>query len=178
MQGPAGRVRGVARTAQHGDDVGQLGRALHAGLTSLAWPSDLVGQLWHACSILRENRGDGHLAALVAAGLDGVQANQLTELWVGWDPLAYTGSRAWSPEDMDRGTAALSDRGLVADGALTSEGLALREELETATDRSVQAAVDAIGDDLDRIVGLLDSWAQKIVDRGWFPPDPYKRASG
>ncbi|QIK65950.1 hypothetical protein G7072_06015 [Nocardioides sp. HDW12B] len=154
------------------------GRALHAGLTSLPWPDDLVGQLWHACSILREHRGDGHLAALVAAGVDGVQANQLTELWVGWDPLAYTGSRAWAPETMGAGTASLEARGWVADGALTDAGRQVREDLETATDRSVQVAVDALGDDLDRVVVLLDDWAGRVVARGWFPPDPYKRASG
>ena len=168
----------VAALRRACDAADPTGRALHAGLTSLPWPDDLVGQLWHACSILREHRGDGHLATLVAAGLDGVQANQLTELWVGWDPLAYTGSRAWSPEDMAAGTSSLEARGLVADGALTDAGRALREDLETATDRSVQAALDAIGDDLDRVVGLLDGWAQKVVDRGWFPPDPYKRAAG
>jgi hypothetical protein len=160
------------------DAADPTGRALHAGLTSLEWPADPVGQLWHACSILREHRGDGHLAALVAAGIDGVQANQLTELWVGWDPLAYTGSRAWSPESMAAGTSSLESRGLVADGALTDAGRALREDLETATDTSVRAAVEAIGDDLDRVVARLDEWATAIVERGWFPPDPYKRAAG
>ena len=160
------------------DAADPTGRALHAGLTALPWPDDLLGQLWHACSILREHRGDGHLAALVAAGIDGVQANQLTELWVGWDPLTYTGSRAWSPEAMAQGTAALEGRGLVADGALTDAGVRLREELEEATDRSVQVCVDAVGADLDRAVGQLDTWATRIVEQGWFPPDPYKRASG
>ncbi|MFY0405986.1 SCO6745 family protein [Solicola sp. PLA-1-18] len=160
------------------DAASPTGRALHAGLTSLPWPDDLVGQLWHACSILREHRGDGHLAALVAAGLDGVQANQLTELWVGWEPLAYTGSRAWSPEAMEAGITALEARGLVADGGLTAAGVELREELERATDRSVQPVVDALGDDLVPVVERLDAWALQVVERGWFPPDPYKRAAG
>ncbi|KQT94364.1 hypothetical protein ASG49_05645 [Marmoricola sp. Leaf446] len=154
------------------------GRALHAGLTGLAWPEDLLGQLWHACTILREHRGDGHLATLVASGVDGVQANQLTELWVGWDALSYTGSRAWSPEAMDAGTGTLAERGWVADGRLTDAGRAFREDLEATTDLTVAAAVAAIGDDLDRVVARLDAWAQQVVDRGWFPPDPYKRAAG
>lgn len=160
------------------DAADPTGRALHAGLAAMPWPDDLLGQLWHAASILREHRGDGHLAALVAAGLDGVQANQLTELWVGWDPLAYTGSRAWSPEAMDAGTGALEARGWVADGRLTDDGRRVRHGLEEATDRSTLDAVEAIGDDLDRVVALLDSWSGSIVDHGWFPPDPYKRASG
>ena len=160
------------------DAADPTGRALHAGLTGLPWPEDLLGQLWHACSILREHRGDGHLAALVAAGLDGVQANQLTELWIGWDPLSYTGSRAWSPEAMSAGTGSLEQRGWVVDGGLTDAGRRVREELEEATDRASLAVVEALGDDLDRVVGRLDTWAQQVVQHGWFPPDPYKRAAG
>lgn len=169
-------VVSVLRRATEAADP--TGRALHAGLTALPWPDDLLGQLWHACAILREHRGDGHLAVLVAAGIDGVQANQLTELWVGWDPLAYTGSRAWSPEAMSAATSALEERGWVADGRLTEAGTQVRRDLESATDRSVRAAVDAIGTDLDRVVERLEAWSQQVVERGWFPPDPYKRASG
>ncbi|WP_148612913.1 SCO6745 family protein [Nocardioides rubriscoriae] len=160
------------------DAADPTGRALHAGLTALPWPEDLLGQLWHACSILREHRGDGHLAVLVAAGIDGVQANQLTELWVGWDPLAYTGSRAWSPDAMSAATGALEERGWVADGRLTETGTQVRRDLESATDRSAQGAVDAIGADLDGVVERLEAWSQRVVERGWFPPDPYKRAAG
>jgi hypothetical protein len=46
------------------------------------------------------------------------------------------------------------------------------------TDRSVQPVVDELGEDLPVLVETLDGWSRKIVDRGWFPPDPYKRASG
>jgi hypothetical protein len=168
----------VAALRRAVDAADPTGRALHAGWSSLTWPEDLAGQLWHACSVLREHRGDGHLAALVAAGIDGVQANELTELWVGWDPMTYTGSRAWTPEAMSAGTGTLEERGWVADGRLTPAGVQAREALEEATDRSVRPAVDALGDDLDRVVERLDAWAQQVVDRGWFPPDPYKRAAG
>src|SRR6185436_8695004 len=53
-------------------------------LAGLPWPTDELGRLWHACSMLRELRGDSHLAAFVAAGLTGLEANILTELRVGW----------------------------------------------------------------------------------------------
>ena len=49
------------------DAADTTGRPMHAGLTALAWPDDPLGQLWHACTVLREHRGDGHLAACVAA---------------------------------------------------------------------------------------------------------------
>jgi helix-turn-helix protein len=154
------------------------GRPLHAGLLALPWPDEPLGRLWHAATILREHRGDSHLATSVAHGLTGLEANLLTELWVGWAPHAYAGSRAWSPEAMDAATAVLTTRGLIADGALTAEGRALREGIEETTDRLVQPVVDAIGDDLPGVLKFLDGWSQQIVERGWFPPDPYKRASG
>ncbi|WP_170219294.1 SCO6745 family protein [Nocardioides litoris] len=160
------------------DAIDPTGRPLHAGLAAMPWPDDPVAALWHACSVLREHRGDGHLAALVAAGIDGVQANQLTELWVGWDPLAYTSSRAWSEESMSSATASLEERGWVADGELTDDGLRVRQGLEEATDRAAARVVEALGDDLDRVVPLLEGWSAQVVERGWFPPDPYKRASG
>lgn len=159
--------------------VDPTGRPMAAGLLALAWPDDALGKLWHACTILREYRGDGHVAAYVAAGLSGLEANVLTEARVGWEPGAYTASRGWSPEAIEAATARLRGRGLLDDaGGLTEEGTALRDGIEETTDRLVAPVVDAIGDDLPGTVKILDGWAQQIVDRGWFPPDPYKRASG
>ena len=125
-------------------------------------------------------RAPGRLApgGLRGARADGLEANVLTELRVGWDPQSYTASRGWSPEAMDAATAVLTARGLVGDDGLTAEGTALRDGIEDATDRMVQPVVDAIGDDLPGLLKLVDGWSQQIVDRGWFPPDPYKRASG
>ena len=155
-----------------------VGRPLFAGLSALAWPADPWARLWHACSLLREHRGDSHLAAVVAAGLDGCQANVLTELWVGWEPLAYTGSRAWAPEAMAAATSSLERRGLVADGTITDDGRALRERIEAATDRAEEPVVATLGSDLPAHLARLDAWANRVVEHGWFPPDPYKRASG
>jgi hypothetical protein len=168
-------VEGLRRGAAAADCTG---RPMHAGLVALPWPDEPLGQLWHACTILREHRGDSHLAACVTCGLTGLEANVLTELRVGWDAQAYTASRGWSPEAIDAATAVLTTRGLIAGGALTAEGTALRDGIEESTDRLVQPVVDAIGDDLPGMLKFLEAWSQQIVDRGWFPPDPYKRASG
>lgn len=154
------------------------GRAMHAGASALAWPDHPLGQLWHACTLLREHRGDSHLAACVNAGLDGLAANLLTELRVGWEPLSYTASRGWSSEAMAAGLERLRDRGLVRGERLSDSGRELRDGLEQETDRMLEPVVAALGDDLDAVVGSLDSWADRIVEHGWFPPDPYKRASG
>ncbi len=154
------------------------GRALHSGWTALPWPADPLGRLWHACSVLREHRGDGHLAAYVASGLTGLEATLVTEAQVGWEPLSYTGSRGWSAEAMQQAAAGLAERGLLADGALTPAGRTLRDEVERITDRLVAPAVRAAGPELGDAVARLNEWSQLIIEAGWFPPDPYKRVSG
>lgn len=175
---PAGLSEAVSALRRAVEAAPALGRPFFAALQSLPWPDDLHGALWHACTMLREHRGDSHLAVLACAGLDGIEANILTELWVGWEPLSYTGSRAWSQQSMEVAVARLEARGLIANGALTPAGRQLREGLEASTDQQEQAVVEALGDAFDPLVERLDGWARQVVESGWFPPDPYKRAAG
>ncbi len=169
-------VTGALRRAAEAADT--AGRPLFAGLAGLPWPADELGQLWHACAMLRELRGDSHLAACVAAGLTGLEANILTELQVGWPLHSYTATRGWPPEAMNLATISLRERGLIGDDALTGAGASLRADIEEATDRQLAPARDAIGPALLGILPPLQEWSRQIVEHGWFPPDPYKRASG
>jgi hypothetical protein len=169
-------VTGALRRAAEAADT--AGRPLFAGLAGLPWPADELGQLWHACAMLRELRGDSHLAACVAAGLTGLEANILTELQVGWPLHSYTATRGWPPEAMNLATISLRERGLIGDDALTGAGASLRADIEEATDRQLAPARDAIGPDLPGLLPPLQEWSRQIVEHGWFPPDPYKRASG
>ena len=164
----------LRRAAEAADTAG----ALFAGLAGLPWPDDELGQLWHVCAMLRELRGDSHLAACVAAGLTGLEANILTELQVGWPLHSYTATRGWPPEAMNLATISLRERGLIGDDALTGAGASLRADIEEATDRQLAPARDAIGPALPGILPPLQEWSRQIVEHGWFPPDPYKRASG
>ena len=142
----AGRRRSTGwpsgdRRAAPGRRGGGHGRPpLFAGLAGLPWPADELGQLWHACAMLRELRGDSHLAACVAAGLTGLEANILTELQVGWPLHSYTATRGWPPEAMDLATISLRERGLIGDDALTGAGASLRADIEEATDRQLAPA--------------------------------------
>lgn len=154
------------------------GRPLFAGSAGLPWPDRPLAALWHAATLLREYRGDGHLAACATWALTGLEANILTELQIGFEPLSYTGTRGWSPEAMAAATAALEKRGLVAAGALTPEGRSLREAIEDATDRSVTPVIDALGTDIGDLTTTLNGWSDRVVEAGWFPPDPYKRRAG
>jgi hypothetical protein len=128
--------------------------------------------------LLRELRGDSHVAAFAAAGVTGLEANILTELQVGWPPLAYTATRGWSDEAMEAATWRLTERGLIAGGALTPAGSRLRADIEDATDRQLAPVLTAIGPVLPDLLPLLEGWSQQVIEHGWFPPDPYKRASG
>lgn len=177
--GDAAETTAVIATIKRGLHVARpFGRAFFAGLAGLPWPEDELGQLWHACAMLREYRGDGHLAACVSAGLDGIEANILTELWVGWTLSEYTGTRAWAPEAMAAGADRLRDRGLLDGETLSDEGRAFRAALEDTTDATVATVIEALGDELDGLIQQTNTWSEAIVQRGWFPPDPYKRASG
>jgi hypothetical protein len=174
-EAPGELVAALRRGIEAGDPAG---RALFAGLASLRWPTDEWGRLWHACTMLREYRGDSHLAACLAAGLSGLESNILTELWVGWEPLAYTATRGWSSEAMQQAIDGLQNRGLVARGALTGAGKRLRDSVEEATDAAMRPVLTALGDEIDDIVERCGLYSQRVVARGWFPPDPYKRAAG
>lgn len=172
-------VAGAAEVLRRGVAAADpTGRPLHAGLLALPWPQDPVAALFHACSVLREHRGDGHLAACVAGGLTGLEANLVTEAQVGWERFSYTGTRGWSPEAMELAATGLAERGLLDDGRLTGAGTVLRRNIETITDALLAPVLAALGPDAGAVLPDLEAWSQQIVEAGWFPPDPYKRASG
>ncbi|NYD38372.1 SCO6745 family protein [Actinomycetospora corticicola] len=184
-----GRVTRRLREALDAGGPGELaGRPLYASLRDRPWPTDAHTGLWHVASLYREHRGDTHLAACVAAGVDGLEANILTELRAGFDLYEYTGTRGWSPESMSAASARLEARGLVADGGLTAAGRDARQAIEAATDLGQHRVVEALtgsrersdggSDGFDELVATLGSWADRVVAAGWFPPDPLKRTAG
>lgn len=126
---------GLARRAAEAVTV--EGRPLAAGHADLPWPDAPHLVLWHALSILREHRGDGHLMVLGGAGLDGLEALvSYTATGRGFVPPFAMASRGWSQDDWDAATARLAGRGVLdGDGALTAEGAALRKRIEDDTTR-------------------------------------------
>ena len=121
--------------------------------------------------MVREHRGDSHVAASIAADLDAVRMNILSELWLGYPLGEYSGTRAWSQEATDAALARLEADGHIADGAITPEGRGFRDEIERATDVAQQPVVDALGGELDGLVEQLDAWSQVCVEAKAFPPD-------
>lgn len=155
-----------------------MGRPLFSGLRAGGRPADPLHRLWWACGLVREHRGDSHVAAALAAGMSAVEMNVLTELWIGMPLLSYTATRGWPPEAMQHAVGRLESRGWVRDGGLTDQGRAGRVSIEQRTDDQEQAIVDALGDRLDEVCSRLNGWGQRCIEAGAFPPDILKRAAG
>ncbi|MDN5860443.1 MAG: hypothetical protein L0H84_17695 [Pseudonocardia sp.] len=156
----------------------QTARPLFTGLAAEPWPDDALARLVHACHLLREHRGDSHLAVCAVAGLDPVEMNILTELYCGYQLGSYTASRGWTAQQIDAAVARLRARGLLDGDTLSAKGLGFRSGLEAQTDAMQQSIVDAVGADLDALTKQLDGWSDALVAAGAAPPDPAKRAAG
>jgi hypothetical protein len=153
-------------------------RPLFAALRALPLPDDPHGRLWRGAELVREHRGDGHLAACIAAGLDPVEMNVLTELWVGYPVGAYSGTRGYDGAAIDAALGRLAARGWTSGAALTPAGRAARDAIEAATDASQFALVEELDDRLDGLVTTLSHWSALVVAAGSAPTDPRKAAAG
>ena len=144
------------------------GRALAAAHAALPRPGDPLAALWWDCTVLRELRGDGHVAALVVAGLDGCAANVLMR-GLGVVPERQQEVRGWSDQQWSVARERLRLRGLLdANGFATDAGRALREEVERMTDATV--AHVAVSDD---VLPALVEAAQAVALSGAVPyPNP------
>jgi hypothetical protein len=123
------------------------GRPLGAANAALPWPEPPHLLLWHAQTVLRELRGDGHVAALLTAGLDPVESLVLFAADIAMDPDWMRTRRGWTEDEWAAGAARLAGRGLLnGGGALTAAGRALRTAVEERTDALADAPVTALGD--------------------------------
>jgi hypothetical protein len=143
------------------------GRPLHAAHAALPWPEAPHLALWHAITVLREFRGDGHLAALVAEGVDGREAllthGAAGDNAISLDVLRLT--RGWPDDAWAAAAQRLRHRGwLDHDGTLTSEGATVRDRIESATDRMALAPWVELGEDsCNRLRALVRPWSKAIV---------------
>lgn len=151
------------------------GRPIHAAHRSLPWPEAPHLALWHAATLLREHRFDGHVSALAAEGLDGAAANlTLAESGViGAEELR--GMRGWTEEEWTAAADGLRERGWMnGEGRLTADGEAGRRRVEERTDRLAAWPVEALGEaGVERLESLLGGLTDRILDAGGLPfPNP------
>jgi hypothetical protein len=163
----------LARTAAEGCEV--AGRPLFGAHLALPWPEEPHLALWHAATLLREYRGDGHVAALMAEGVDGCEAH-VTLVATGAAPrAAIQPHRGWSDEEWKEAERGLKERGwLDESGALTEAGRRGRQALEERTDRLAHRPWQHLGDEgCARLHALVWPLSDTIVRQGGLPiPNP------
>lgn len=160
----------LARTATEG--CTPYGRPLYAAHAGLPWPEQSHLQLWHAITLLREFRGDGHIAALVGGGIGGLEAAVLhVAQGDTWTRKPLQSTRAYSDEEWDGAIERLAERGwLHADGTFTEEGKANRQRVEDRTDELALPAWEHLGEEgCARLRELVSPLSKAIVDGGGLP---------
>jgi hypothetical protein len=148
------------------------GRPLYAGHADLDWPDAPQLVMWHALSLLREYRGDGHICALLGAGLSGLEALVThTATGRGFVREFAQASRGWSDEEWEGAVEALATRGLLAaDGSLTPAGDALRAHVEEETDRLDADPWQHLGDEgTEEVVRIGKTMTRTVMKAGAFP---------
>ncbi|GAB3582727.1 SCO6745 family protein [Calidifontibacter terrae] len=158
------------------EQASYVGRPLAAAWAYAPWPDTPHLQLWHALSIAREHRGDGHLAALTLAGLGPVEALVLHEAphpravrrrSLGKKSALLT--RGWTEQDWDAAEESLRGRGLLdGDGAMTADGGDFYDQLEQQTDAAA-AGFWAGVPDAEQVIALARPFVKAVIDSGFLP---------
>jgi hypothetical protein len=153
--------------------LGIEGRPLFAGLRSW-WddPTDPWTRLFHLGDMLRECRGDAHVAAWTSESLDAVEIGLLNDVYMGLPMRSYVRTRGCNDEELDAGAERLRSRGWLDGDALSDDGRAAREEIERATDRGMAPALTALGDDLDNVLAALRPWGAARRETGGYVGGP------
>ena len=133
------------------------GRALYAGLRALAVPEEPVARLWHAATLLREHRGDGHIAALVAEGIGGTEAHVLHALSAGIPAEKFGRVHHLPAVQLAAVLDGMRARGLIeASGWLSDAGRESKERIESLTDDLAAPAYDSLTpSELDQLIADL-----------------------
>jgi len=173
------RAATLARQAAERAAERYEGRPLFAAHAGLPWPDPAHLVLWHAQTLLREFRGDGHIAALVLHDLDPVEALGL-HLATGDLPEGFLrDTRGWPDDEWEAGVERLVDRGVVtrvepseahrATLALTEQGAALREDIEAQTDAASIWAYESLGEEgCAELRALARPFSRTVVDAAGF----------
>lgn len=171
------RVTALLRKAADAIPDGD-GRPLYAAHAEIPWPESTPAQLWHAVTLLREYRGDGHIAALITHELSGLEALITHTLaGIGFSVDFAKALRGWSDDQWNAGLASLAERGLVdGNGELAAAGFELRSQIEDLTDqlgyRPWRVLTDADGAEIAALAGEINARVQaaNVFPAGAFGP--------
>jgi hypothetical protein len=165
----SGLARAAGLLAKASTSAPTEGRVMYAGLRALPMPEEPVARLWHAANMLREHRGDGHIAALLSEQIGGTEAHVLSALDSGIYPAESFGRihhlpKARLAEVMD----GLCDRGLLdAAGRFTDDGRETKDRIEALTDALAEAPYAALEvAELDQLIASLEPISQRLEATG------------
>ncbi|MGI8335907.1 SCO6745 family protein [Actinomadura scrupuli] len=158
----------LARRAAEAADT--AGRPLAAANADLPWPDEPHLALWQAITILREHRGDGHVAALLTAGLDPCES-LVSFAAIGAAPVENFAGRGWSESEWAAAQDRLAARGWVdSEGRATARGHAGRNDVERLTDELAMAPWRALGTEgADRLARLTAPILGAVFESGLLP---------
>lgn len=146
------------------------GRPLAAANRALPAPEELWARLWHAATVLREYRGDGHIAALVAADVSVAESLVLTAAWAvdHIDATMLRTSRQLSASEWSGACSALARRGFMTeDGTLTLAGKEFRDDIESRTDDAAQRPWGELtSDEFGSLYRFMSRLSATILDAG------------
>ena len=159
----------IARRAVETADF--AGRPIAAAHTDLAWPKDPAMQLWHACTVLREYRGDAHWAVTSAEGIDGTECHILHAADGAMPGEMLQRVSGWNEDEWQAATQRLVEKELVLvanEGlALTAQGEAVKMRIEYATDDASWRSFAGVGAaDAQQLRSLMAPWVKAIMDAG------------
>jgi hypothetical protein len=181
LDGAAGLQRAATVLREAAQRVQTTGRVLAAANAALPWPDEPVDVLWHAATLLREHRGDGHVAALVTAGLDGCESLVWRTALRGGGREDLQAARGWTDQQWVAAQQRLRERGwLDAHGAPTAAARDAHADIEHITDQL--AAQPWRGADVEVALGALRPLAERVAASLPYPnpiglPDPRTNAT-
>jgi hypothetical protein len=141
------------------------GRPMYAALRAIPVPDEVVARLFHAASLLREHRGDGHIAALLTEGVGGLESHVLLALDMDMPAAKFGRIHHLPAAQLAAVIDGMRDRGLIGDdGWLSDEGHAVKQRVESLTD---QLAAQPYGrlepNELDELIDLLEPLAALLI---------------
>ena len=141
------------------------GRPMYAALRSVPAPDDVVSRLFHAGSLLREHRGDGHIAALVVEGVGGLEAHALFALDMNMPAEKFGRIHHLPAAQLAALTGGMRDRGLIGDdGWLSEQGRAAKQRVESLTDDLAAKPYESLEpNELEELMAILEPLATLLV---------------
>ena len=141
------------------------GRPMYAALRAIPIPDDVLARLFHAGALLREHRGDGHIVALMAEGVGGLEAHALFALDMDMPAEKFGRIHHLPAAQLAAVTGGMRDRGLIGDnGWLTEHGRAVKQRVEALTDDLAARPYESLEpDEFSELIAILEPLAALLV---------------